>query len=266
MPPTSVRRARARAIACAAALVVLAAGCGSSGSTTTSATAPPGAGDAGSGTRISLPVPPALRRLTLTNQHGKTVELSSWRGKTILLVPFLSLCQDICPMTTGNLLAVEQSLRADHAAGTVEIVELSVDPGRDTPARLAAYAKLTGATWQLVTEPASELRRLAKFFGFYYQTVPEDDPDARDWWTGKRLTYDVDHSDNYFVIDPSGTERVEQEAAPDFHGRLNPKLYNFLDALGRQHLKQAPQPDWTPADALQALALSVRRPLPVSVS
>ena len=164
-------------------------------------------------------------------------------------------------MTTGNLLAVEQSLNAEHAASSVQIVELSVDPGRDTPHRLAAYAKLTNATWQLVTEPVTELHALAKFFGFYYQKVPEDDPDARDWLTGKPLTYDVDHSDNYFVIDPAGVERVVQDAAPDFHGQLNPKLYRFLDELGREHLKSPPQPDWTPSDALRALSVSVGKPL-----
>jgi len=38
------------------------------------------------------------------------------------------------------------------------------------------------------------------------------------------------------VIDPSGTLRVVNDAAPDFRGKLNPKLYNFLDELGRLHL------------------------------
>jgi len=171
-----------------------------------------------------------------------------------MLVPFLTLCQDSCPLTTGNLLQVEQSLRADHATAKVQIVELTIDPGRDTPARLAAYSKLTHSDWQLVTAPPGELARLAKFFGFYYQKVPETSRDARDWWTGKSLTYDVDHSDNYLVIDPAGVERVVQDAAPNFHGQLNPKLSKFLDALGRQHLKHAPQPDWTPTDALNALA------------
>jgi cytochrome oxidase Cu insertion factor (SCO1/SenC/PrrC family) len=257
-------------IVCVLAATLCAAGCGSSGSSSSSAaasaTASVSGGSAGLGTTVHLPVPAALQRLPLTDKHGKTVRLSSWRGKTVLLVPFLTMCQDVCPMTTGNLLAVQQSLLADHAAATVQIVELSVDPGRDSPGRLAAYAKLTGATWQLVTEPPGELRRLAKFFGFYYQKVPEGDRAARDWWTGKPLTYDVDHSDNYFVIDPSGTERVVQDAAPDFHGTLNPKLYKFLDALGRQHLKQAPQPDWTPGDALRALAVAVGRALPASAT
>jgi protein SCO1 len=216
------------------------------------------------GTPVNIPVPAAVRRMPLTNARGKKVDLASWPGKTVLLVPFLTLCQDVCPMITGNLLQITQSLRADGAAGAVEIVELSVDPTRDTPARLAAYAKLTGASWQFVTERPSELRALAKFFGFYYQKVPERDPAARDWWTGKPLAYDVDHTDNYFVIDPKGIERVENNAAPQFRGQLNPKLYRFLNALGRAHLTSAPQPDWTPANALQALGLSLHRSLSVA--
>jgi protein SCO1 len=218
----------------------------------------------GLGTPVEIAVPPALRHIPLASARGKTLDLASWSGKTVLLVPFLTLCQDVCPMITGNLLQIQQSLRADRAAREVEIVELSVDPTRDTPARLAAYAKLTGASWQLVTERPSDLRALAKFFGFYYQKVPEYDRAARDWWTGKPLTYDVDHTDNYFVIDPKGVERVENNAAPAFRGKLNPTLYRFLNALGRAHLKRAPQPDWTPANALQALGLSMHRSLTVA--
>lgn len=224
----------------------------------------PGASPGSYGTSIDKPVPSGLRQLPLTNQFHQRVTLASWPGQIVLLVPFLTLCQDVCPLTTGNLLQVEASLRADHAASRVQIIELSGDPARDTSARLAAYAKLTGAAWQLVTEPPAELRALEKFFGFSFQKVPEDDPHARDWWTGRPLTYDVDHTDDYFVIDATGHERVVNVASPDFHGRLNPKLYAFLSPLGREHLKQAPQPDWTPANALQALAIVLHRSLPLS--
>jgi protein SCO1 len=164
-------------------------------------------------------------------------------------------------LTTGNLRQVQQSLNLDNAASNVEIVELSVDPDRDTPHRLLAYAKLTHATWELVTERTSNLQALAQFFGFSYQKVPEDKPAGIDWLTGKPLTYDVDHSDNYFVIDPSGVERFVQDASPNFRGLLNPKLYDFLSQTGRQHLAHPARPDWTPADALQALSVSVGRRL-----
>jgi cytochrome oxidase Cu insertion factor (SCO1/SenC/PrrC family) len=255
------RRTPCVAVSLAAALLVCACGGSTSPSGSPAGAVASGAGSAGFGTTIEHPVPRALRQLALTNQRGQRVDLSSWPGRTVLLVPFLTLCQDICPMTTGNLLAVAQSLRAEHAASRVEIVELTVDPGRDTRRRLAAYSKLTHASWQLVTTSPVKLARLAKFFGFSYQKVPEGSGDTRDWWTGKPLTYDVDHTDNYFVLDPAGVERVVQAGAPSFHGHLNPKLYKFLDALGRQHLSHAPQPYWTPTDLLHALSVSVGKPL-----
>jgi protein SCO1 len=207
------------------------------------------------GTAIHARVPENLLRLALTDQFGRKVSLASWPGKTVLLVPFLSLCGDVCPLTTGNLLQIERSLRADHAASQVQIVELSVDPRRDIPARLAAYAKLTHASWELVTARPTELAALAKFFHFTYEKVREDQPPSIDWWTGKPLTYDVQHSDDYFVIDPSGVERVLNNATPDFHGHLNPKLYRFLSAEGRQNLRNPQEPSWTPANVMAALRL-----------
>lgn len=233
-------------------LVLAVAGCGgsssSAGDTQATQTSAPAYG-----TLVDQKVPAALERIPLTNQRGERVDLGSWSGKTVMLVPFLTLCADICPFTTGILLQVERTLRADHLASKVEIVELTVDPHRDTPARLAAYQKLTHAGWQLVTESPADLKALSKWFGFSYEKIPEGNPPSIDWWTGKPLTYDVDHSDNYFVIDPSGHERVVQDAAPDFQGHLNPKLQKFLSPLGRAHQKHPPQPDWTRAEALEAL-------------
>ncbi len=217
------------------------------------------------GTVIDQQVPSALRQLALTNQHGQRVDLASWPGKTVVMVPFLTLCNDICPLTTGNLVQVERSLRADHAASKVQIVELTVDPKRDTPARLAAYARLTGVRYQLVTETPSELAALSKFFGFTYEKVPEEKPPSIDWWTGKPLTYDIDHSDNYFIIDPTGAERIVQDAAPNFHGHLNPRIYHFLSGSGLYHLKRPARPNWTPKDLLGALGLVLRQSLPVNI-
>ena len=104
-----------------------------SASSTPSASSAPstsaGNGSAGPGTTISRPIPAAIRRLPLIDQQGKTVSLDAWPGKTVLLVAFLSLCQDVCPLITGNLVAAEHSLHADHAASKVQIVELMVGRG-----------------------------------------------------------------------------------------------------------------------------------------
>jgi protein SCO1/2 len=229
-----------------------------------SAAAQPGQPPANSGTVQNRSIPPAIAQLPLTNQQGQTFTLGSFAGKTVMVVPFLTLCSDICPMTTGNLVQVERSLRHDNAASKVQIVEVSVDPGRDTPSRLAAYAQVAGVNWQLATETPAELAQLSRFFGFFYQQVPQGNPPAIDWLTGKPLTYDVNHSDGYVLVNPQGREVFDNAATPSFHGKLPAKLQHFLSAQGVQHLKNPPHPDWTPSDALAALGWVVGKPLPSS--
>jgi cytochrome oxidase Cu insertion factor (SCO1/SenC/PrrC family) len=55
-------------------------------------------------------------------------------------------------------------------------MEISVEPGRDTPARLAAYSKEFGADWVLATGTPANLDALWKFFGVSVQIVPEEQP------------------------------------------------------------------------------------------
>ena len=220
-----------------------------------------GALPASEGARVSRRVPAAIQQLPLTNQLDQPVNLATWTGKTVVLVPFLTLCSDICPLTTGILNQVQRALKKDHASSQVQIVELSVDPGRDDPARLAAYAQLTGATWQLVTESPTDLATISRFFGFSYEKVPEDNPPDIDWLTGKPLTYDINHSDGFVIIDPKGVERFVSGAAPDFNGRLNPKLEHFLSPLGHQHQKHPAKPSYTATTILGALGLTMHRNL-----
>jgi len=250
-PSAHARRAKAAAVLACAGLVL--AGCSDG---------PPGPPPAGSGTVESKAIPSSVMQAPLTDQAGRPVTLASFQGRTVMLVPFLSLCSDICPMTTGNLLQVEHSLQAAHLADKVQIVELSVDPDRDSPARLAAYARLTLANWELVTESDQVLTTIATFFGFVYQRVPQDNPPAIDWWTGQPLTYDVNHSDGYVLISPTGAMRFFTGAAPAFNGKLNPKLHAFLNDEGLDHLAHPPQPAWTPTDALVSLGWMLGQTIP----
>jgi protein SCO1 len=230
------------------------------------ASSPPGPPSASAGTTETRAIPATISHEPLTDQHGKTVTLASFRGKIVMVVPFLTLCTDICPLTTGNLLQVEQSLRGAHVADKVQIIELSVDPDRDTPARLAAYAHVTMADWELVTETPTVLRSVSQFFGFEYQKVPEGSPPSIDWLTGKPLTYDVDHSDGYVLIGSTGTQRYSTGAAPNFHGTLTPTMYSFLDEEGLDHLAHPAPTSWTPADALTSLGWLLGQPVPVRTS
>lgn len=202
--------------------------------------------------------------MALTNQQGKTVTLADQRGKVVVLAPFLSLCQDECPLITGAFITLQHDLRAAGLAHKVVFVEATVDPGRDTVARLAAYQKEFGADWELWTGTPSAIAAFWKPFGVSYKVVPEEQPPKDDWWTGQPLTYDVDHTDGYILVDQSGRERFVNASAPDEKGALDAKLRGLLDGGGLRDLQNPQGPNWTTAQALDAIGWLLGTSIPAS--
>ncbi len=91
-------------------------------------------------------------------------------------------------------------------------------------------------------------------FGVTSQKVPEAQPAKLDWYTGQPLTYDVDHTDGYFLIDAKGHERFVDINAPDLKGQLNHRLTGLLDAGGVEGLNHPSANDWTVGDALASIS------------
>ena len=198
----------------------------------------------------------------LISSSGAPTSLADYRGKDIVMAPFLSLCQDECPLVTGAFIALQRDVRAAGLGSKVVFMEITVDPGRDTPARLAAYSKEFGADWVLATGTPANLNALWKFLGVSVQIVPEGQPAKIDWYTDTPLTYDVDHTDGYFLIDASGRERFSDSNPPDLHGQLDKKLTNLLNDGGLQNLDHQGNPNWTLSDALSSISWLVGQNIP----
>jgi protein SCO1 len=211
--------------------------------------ATPGPPPASIGDRMDRSAPPPLLHALFTDQEGAPVRLSSFAGEVVFLVPFLTSCQEECPVTTGALIAMERALVADHLGHKVAIVEVTVDPGRDTPGRMAAYAKLTGVTWPLLTAPPATIAALWRYYGIYYQRVPEGSPPGIDWQTHQPYTYDVDHSDGFIVLDPEQRERFVA-AGMVRDAQLTPALRRLLDPQGVDDLRHPGGGSWTVGQAL----------------
>jgi protein SCO1 len=102
-------------------------------------------------------------------------------------------CPDFCPTTLTTLAAVEKRLRAAKAA-TPQVIFVSVDAKRDTPAQLAKYVPYFDPDFVGLTandQPAIEA--LARKWGVAVAIRPATDGN-----------YTVDHSGAIFVIDPAG--------------------------------------------------------------
>jgi cytochrome oxidase Cu insertion factor (SCO1/SenC/PrrC family) len=203
--------------------------------------------------------------IPLVNQNGTPTTLASFRGKTIMLAPMLSLCQEVCPLTTENLLLMQRAIDKTGLTKQVAIVEYSVDPGRDSPSRLDAYAKLTGASWTLLTGDQANVTAMNAFFYVSAQKVAEGSAPQTDWWTHQALTYDINHSDGFFIIDSSGHEKFATSATPNVTSHSLPTaLKRMLDDQGMQNLNDpgANGQTWTVGQALSALGWVVHHNIP----
>ena len=196
----------------------------------------------------------AIPDIPLISSSGVATSLADYRDKDIVMAPFLTLCQDECPLVTGAFIALQRDVEAAGLGRNVVFMEITVDPGRDSPARLAAYSKEFGADWPLLTGSPANLDALWKYLGVSVQIVPEAQPPKIDWYTGKPLTYDVNHTDGYFLIDPAGRLRFSDSNPPDLHGHLEKNLTNLLNAGGLQNLDDQARPNWTLSDALSSIS------------
>ena len=80
------------------------------------------------------PVPDAK----LVDETGKAVSLASMKGSVTVYDFIFTSCTGTCPIMTNNMRAVTAKV---PSGAPVRFVSISVDPARDTPQVLAAYAK-----------------------------------------------------------------------------------------------------------------------------
>lgn len=210
------------------------------------------------GTILDVPIPPRLLSLPLTDAAGKTFTLASLKGKTVVLTDFLTLCNEICPMTTINMREIGDAIRKAKLGGSIQSLEITVDPKRDSSARLKSYQALFGdPSWTVATGSNKGINALWSWFGVYTQIAPAA-KGAKDWMTGKQLAFDVTHADVIVIIGPDlhwrwldlGSPAVTHPGAKD---TLPTKLYAYLTATGKSNFLKPEQPFWSTSAVYGAL-------------
>lgn len=136
-----MRRA-ALAVLCAVVL----AGCGAAGATSSTPDlgAVQGHGLQGLVLRPREPAP----ALVLHNYTGpRPVSLAQFRGRAVLVTFVYTHCPDVCPLIISNLATAQRELgaRARH----LQILAVTVDPRRDTPAVIGPYLRARDAAGRM---------------------------------------------------------------------------------------------------------------------
>ncbi|HEX6828683.1 MAG TPA: SCO family protein, partial [Burkholderiales bacterium] len=114
----------------------------------------------------------------LVDQNGKKVKLKSEVfGDRLVVMDFAyTTCTTVCPVLTQVLAKVQAEL-GDKSGREVQLVTVTVDPARDTPARLKEYAVKhgAGAGWIWLTGQVSVVTEVLRGFGAYAPNF-EDHP------------------------------------------------------------------------------------------
>jgi protein SCO1/2 len=129
----------------------------------------------------------------LTDQFGKQVSLSQFRGEPVVLTFMYTHCPDVCPLTAEKLHQVQLLLGKD--ASHVVMLAVSIDPKGDTRAAALSFSRAHKLTtnWHYLIGTHDQLSPVWNAYSVYAQNA-----------TDSKIT----HTDAVYLIDKQGRERV----------------------------------------------------------
>jgi protein SCO1 len=152
-----------------------------------------------------LPVLAALPPFTLVESRGLPLDAARLAGRPYVAAFIFTRCAGICPAMTARLARLRPEIPA-----AVRFVSFTVDPVRDTPEALRAYALAHGAgdDWLFVTGTRQALHGLATAgFKLAAAEVPPGEQGSGD---GPFL-----HSSKFVLVDGSGRVRGYYDSADE---------------------------------------------------
>lgn len=131
----------------------------------------------------------------LIDQNGQAFRLSQLHGKLVLFSFGYTHCPNICPTTLSDLATVYRSL-PEQARGKVQILFITIDPGRDQPEMLRRYVPYFDPSFLGLTGSDEQISKAAHGYGASFARVQD---------TGENpQRYRVDHSTFTYLINPEG--------------------------------------------------------------
>jgi protein SCO1 len=144
-----------------------------------------------------LPVLSVGGDFVLTDHNNQRFELSSLRGKAVLIFFGYTSCPDVCPTTLSKLSAVYKRLGGD--ARYLKTLYITVDPERDTPAVLKADLGYFDLDALGLTGTKSEIDKVVGLYRASYEIIPTPQSVEK---------YTVAHSTTLFALDRAGRTRI----------------------------------------------------------
>jgi protein SCO1/2 len=174
-----------------------------------------------------LPAYGQVPAFALTDQTGAPFSSRELDGKVWVADFVFTSCSSACPRLTQAMAELERHLVNRGADARTRLVSISVDPDRDTPERLRAYAAGFSADpqrWKFLTGPAKQIEDAV--VGGFKQGLEREAQDAGDSFT-------IVHGTRLVLVDAHGTIRGFFDAADGAEmARLRAAISRLLDRGG----------------------------------
>lgn len=142
--------------------------------------------------RVSeLPLAAIGGPFTLVDGKGQPFASTRLAGRPFAIFFGFTRCPDVCPTTLARLAKLRRALGRGDAA--FDIVFVTVDPERDGPAEVGAYAGLFATPVIGLTGSREQIERVKKQYAVASMKAPLADGD-----------YSVDHTASIFLMDRNG--------------------------------------------------------------
>lgn len=111
---------------------------------------------------------------SFTSLGGRTVRLSDYRGKPLVIDMIYTHCPLVCAIKTRNLEALKLSREA-LGADSFAVLTIGFDTENDTPEAMDAFGKrmdMKMPNWEFVSADADTIKKLSKDLGFVFSPSP----------------------------------------------------------------------------------------------
>ena len=143
---------------------------------------------------VLFDTPRSFDTLQLRDQDDQPFDGAAFGGSWNVVFFGFTFCPDVCPTTLGLLGEVQQALKpATDGRAPLAFYMVSVDPARDTPAKLKPYLEHFSSKFTGLTGEFSAIHRFATQLNIPFRKVMLDD-----------TNYSVDHSASLVLINPRG--------------------------------------------------------------
>ncbi len=128
---------------------------------------------------------------SLVDQHGRPFTDADLKGKPSLVFFGFTYCPEVCPTTLTHMSAWLKALGPD--ADKLNVVFISLDPDRDTPAQLARYLLSFDPRIHGLTGTQAQVDKVADEYRVYHRKI-----------LLPRGSYTMDHSAAIYGLDRNG--------------------------------------------------------------